>query len=119
MSGIPQTWLGFWMFFIFSVCVWAVADRYLWTLLQHGGTEAEVERPSFGRVRGERWGWGQWLVAWVGREVLAFPIWAWAVVGGVTVVWKGRRFWVGMDMKVHEVEGQRVRERQRQREKSG
>lgn len=42
----------------------------------------------------------------MGREVLAFPIWAWAVVGGVTVVWRGRRFWVGTDMKVHEIDGQ-------------
>lgn len=46
----------------------------------------------------------EWLQAWVGREVFAFPIWIWAVVGGVTVVWRGRRFWVGMDMKVHEID---------------
>ncbi len=103
--GVPQTWLAFWTFFISSVCIWAIADRYLWTLLQHGGTDAEDERPSFGRVRGERRGWGQCFLAWLGREVLAFPIWAWAVVGGVTVVWRGRRFWVGVDMKVHEIEG--------------
>lgn len=43
--------------------------------------------------------------AWVMREVLALPIWVWAVVGGVTVVWRGRKFWVGVDMKVHEIGG--------------
>lgn len=40
----------------------------------------------------------------MGREVLAFPIWAWAFLGGVTVVWRGRRFWVGTDMVVHEMD---------------
>ncbi len=117
--GIPQTWLAFWSFFIFSVSVWAAADRYLWTLLQHGGAKPEAEagdeRPRFGRVKGERRGVGQWVAVWVGREVLAFPIWAWAVVGGVTVVWRGRRFWVGVDMMVHEVEGEGERENGREK----
>ena len=45
----------------------------------------------------------QWLGAWGGREVLAWPVWAWAVLGGTTVLWRGRRFWVGVDMRVHEV----------------
>lgn len=39
----------------------------------------------------------------MGRETLALPIWVWAVVGGVSVIWRGRRFWVGVDMKVHEI----------------
>ena len=46
----------------------------------------------------------EWLLAWLGRELLAGPIWAWAVFGGTTVLWRGRKFWVGMDMRVHEVE---------------
>lgn len=83
--------------------------------MQHGGTDAGDERPSFGRIRGKRRGVGQWFLAWLGREVLAFPIWAWAVVGGVTVVWRGRRFWVGVDMKVHEVEGRGGRESGREK----
>ena len=44
-----------------------------------------------------------WLTAWIGREALALPIWFWAFWGGVTVVWRDRKFWVGMDMKVHEI----------------
>lgn len=103
--GIPQTWLAFCIIYIFNIVLWAAADRYTWNMLQHGGSDAGDERPSFGRTRGKRRGLGQWVLAWLGREVLAFPIWAWAVIGGVTVVWRGRRFWVGMDMKVHEIEG--------------
>lgn len=41
--------------------------------------------------------------AWVGRESLAFGIWIWAVVGGVEVDWRGRKFWVGWDASVHEM----------------
>ena len=44
-----------------------------------------------------------WFRAWLGRELLALPIWLWAIWGGVTVTWRDRRFWVGWDMKVHEI----------------
>jgi hypothetical protein len=43
------------------------------------------------------------LFAWLGRESLAFPIWFWAIYGGARVEWRGKEFWVGMDMKVHEL----------------
>ena len=44
----------------------------------------------------------QFWFAWIGREILAFPIWFWAFWGGVSVNWRGKDFWVGMDMRVHE-----------------
>jgi ceramide glucosyltransferase len=47
----------------------------------------------------------EWLLAWLGRETLALPIWVWAFWGGVTVEWRGKKFWVGMDMRVHEIQG--------------
>ncbi|KAK3171543.1 hypothetical protein OEA41_003627 [Lepraria neglecta] len=100
--SIPKTWLAFWTIWLLSVMFWAATDRYTWTLLQHGGTSPS-ERPVFGRTRGARRPLGQWILAWLGREILAFPIWCWAVWGGVTVVWRGRKFWVGTDMKVHEI----------------
>ncbi len=102
--SIPNTWIAFWLIFFASVACWATADRYVWTLLQHGGTGDPSERPVFGRAKEARRPIGQWLLAWLGREVLAFPIWAWAFWGGVTVVWRGRRFWVGTDMLVHEMD---------------
>ena len=46
---------------------------------------------------------GQWLLAWLGREALALPIWTWAIYGGTQVEWRGKKFRVGMDMKVHEI----------------
>ncbi len=103
--GIPQTWLTFFAIYISNIVAWATIDRYVWSLLQYGGT-SEAGRPSFGRTTGKRRELKEWILAWLGREVLAFPIWAWAFFGGVTVVWRGRKFWVGMDMKVHEIEGE-------------
>ena len=100
---IPQTWPSFWVIFLCSVAFWAALDRYTWRMLHHGST-LPSERPTFVSGAPKR-PLGQWLLAWLGRELLAFPIWVWAVLGGVTVVWRGRKFWVGTDMKVHEVVG--------------
>lgn len=103
--GIPQTWSTFLAIYLLSIIVWATIDRYVWSMLQHGGSSA-AERPPFARTTGEKRGLKEWVFAWVGREILAFPIWVWAFFGGVTVVWRGRKFWVGMDMRVHEIEGE-------------
>ena len=113
--GIPQTWSAFFVIYLLNLITWATIDRYVWSMLQHGGT-SEAERPSFGRTKDQKRGLKEWLRAWLGREVLAFPIWAWAFFGGVTVVWRGRHFWVGMDMRVHEIEGENGENGKRRRE---
>lgn len=104
--GVPQTWTAFWVFWLLSVGIWALID---WTLYKklHSGASLDVDddTPDFARApkNGRRRPFKEWLAAWVGREALAWPVWAWAVYGGVTVTWRGKRFWVGMDMKVHEI----------------
>lgn len=81
---------------------WMLVDWIVYRRLQSVGTvERRRETPAW-VLGGGRRGWREWGLAWVGREVLAGPIWAVAVWGGVGVVWRGRRFWVGVDMKVHE-----------------
>ena len=112
--NIPQTWTAFFLVYLLSVTCWMITDRYTWHLLQHGGTNTGVgnDRPIFTSPRSKRRGLGQWILAWLGREVLALPIWIWAVVCGVTVVWRGRKYWVGTDMKVHEIEGREGGERE-------
>ena len=101
---IPRTWLAFCTIWIFSIFMWCLVDWQLWRFLQSGKTiKNDASVPTW--VTGKRKGGSiQWLLAWFGREIFAFPIWLWAVVGGVTVVWRGRRFWVGMDMKVYEID---------------
>lgn len=102
--GIPRTWTAFFVLWLLSVSIWCAVDTSVFKLLQNSGTlDAGEEVPSW--VKRKKGGtWTDWLSAWLGREVFAFPVWLWAVVGGVTVIWRGRRFWVGMDMKVHEID---------------
>ncbi|KEF54576.1 uncharacterized protein A1O9_09018 [Exophiala aquamarina CBS 119918] len=114
--GNSWGWLAFW--WVVAVTVWASVD---WTvyLLLHSGKTVEVGSsdnrnngvnirvPEFAKPldpnRFSRRPFTTWLVSWLGREALAFPVWTWAIWGGVTVTWRDRRFWVGMDMKVHEI----------------
>lgn len=85
---------------------WVSVDYYVWTLLQRWSGEHlqadEPKPPPFvgsGRSRPFK----QWFAAWLGRELLAFPIWVVAVMGGTRVKWRGRTFKVGMDARVKEV----------------
>ena len=103
--GIPE-WLLFGGFWLSSVSLWAVLDRALYLRLQSGKSiELDGETPCFAQPlsKRQRGSFGQWLMAWLGREALAFPIWAWAVFGGTTVNWRGKRFRVGVDMRVREI----------------
>ncbi len=111
-AGIPQTWTAFATIWFISISLWALVD---WTvyLLLHSGKTIETNNnndknnvvPSFARPPKtfSRRPFSQWLAAWLARETLALPIWIWAFWGGVTVVWRDRKFWVGMDMRVHEI----------------
>ena len=104
--GIPRTWAVFWTLWVSNVLLWFVVDYVVFRWLQSGATvEVDAETPLFAKPLGRtsRRPFGEWLLAWVGRELLALPIWTLAVWGGVTVVWRGRKFWVGVDMKVHEI----------------
>lgn len=104
--GMPQTWTAMALFWFFSVSIWCLMD---WTqyLKLHSGASIEVdeETPFFVRPpKGtSRRPFSEWLMAWIGRETLAFPIWFWAFWGGTQVEWRGKKFWVGMDTKVHEI----------------
>lgn len=105
--GLPTTWSAFFMLWLLSITMWAAVDWTVYLILHSGRTIEDTVSyvPAFARPS-EKWSrrpFSQWLLAWLGREALAFPIWAWAFWGGVTVVWRDRKFWVGMDMKVHEV----------------
>ena len=104
--GVPQTWTSFALLWIMSICLWALIDWTMYRIL-HSMASIEVDEstPQFARhTQRSRRPFHEWLVAWVGRETLALPIWTWAVFGGVTVKWRGRRYRVGMDMKVHAID---------------
>ena len=94
--------LGFWLL---SIIGWIIADWTIYLLLQSGktveATSGESTLPPFARSSRQRRPFFKWLASWLGREALTLPVWTWATWGGVTVVWRGKRFWVGLDMKVH------------------
>ncbi|KAI5310472.1 hypothetical protein KEM55_006655 [Ascosphaera atra] len=108
---ILSSWTAFAMTWFCSMLVWLMTDWALYALL-HSCTcvEADDDTPLFARPRkvsntSTRRPFYQWLAAWIGREVLALPIWLWAVCFGSTVVWRDRKFKVGFDTFVREIEG--------------
>ena len=103
---IPQTWADFVAFWLLSVSIWCAMDWMLYQKLHSADSiYVDDDTPLFARPPegGRRRPFREWLLAWLGREALALPIWVWAFWGGVTVEWRGKKFWVGMDMKVHEI----------------
>ncbi|KAI1848762.1 hypothetical protein JX266_005621 [Neoarthrinium moseri] len=103
--GIPQTWGSLLKCWTVGVTAWMFLDRMVSNRL-HAGYSIDIDEntPAFakGSKRGgaERRPFGQWLLAWVGREGLAMPIWTWAVLLGATVSWRGKEFRVRSDMSV-------------------
>lgn len=104
--GIPRSWPTFFVAWFVFVLAWLFNDWMVYQNLHSGASiEIDDDTPSFARPtpNGRRRPAKEWLFAWLGRELLALPIWIWAVLGGTTVMWRGKKFWVGMDMKVHEI----------------
>ncbi|KAL6239446.1 hypothetical protein BDW75DRAFT_227092 [Aspergillus navahoensis] len=100
------TWTTFFTFFGFSILAWSLIDWTVYIILHSGRTiERDENTPSFARPpRGTtRRQFRHWLAAWLGRETLAFPIWFWAIWGGMTVTWRDRQFRIGLDTKAHEI----------------
>jgi ceramide glucosyltransferase len=106
--GIPPTWPAFFAFWLLSITIWCAMDWALYRKLQSGASIwiSHMSRvPDFVKPikDGKRRPFHEWLFAWLGREALAVPLWLWAIYGGTTVEWRGKKFWVGMDMRVHEI----------------
>lgn len=100
---IPQTWPMFSVIYLTTLTSWILTDRAVWKLLQSWtGLPHDYKTPIpvfVGAARNRSW--KSWLRGWSGREILALPVWMWAVFCGTSVVWRGRGFWVSLDMKVH------------------
>jgi ceramide glucosyltransferase len=107
-AGYLETWGAFFTAWVLSILLWMAID---WTvyLRLHSASAIEVDEhtPPFALPhRGGKFArrpFQQWLLAWLGREALALPIWTWAFYCGSTVVWRDRVFRVGMDMVAHEI----------------
>lgn len=103
MFGIPRTWGATLTGWALGVSIWAACDRAVYRRLHRLLTvEVDEDTPAFARGAhgSERMPFREWLPTWLGREVLAFPIWTWAVLLGSTVTWRGKTFKVRSDMSV-------------------
>lgn len=104
--GIPQTWLAFAVAWFISITTWILVDTVLYAKLHSAATiELDTDTPSFARppLGQRRRPFSEWFLAWLGRELLALPIWTWAIYGGTTVMWRGKKFRVNIDMTVKEI----------------
>ncbi len=114
-SSAGHTWSAMLCWWAFSILCWIAIDWSVFLLLHSGRTVEPGRRgedvPVFARplhtgLKARR-KFTTWLLAWLGREMLAFPIWSWAICGGTSVTWRDRRYWVGLDMRVHEIKEDR------------
>jgi ceramide glucosyltransferase len=130
--GISPTWLSFFLVWLTNMTIWCAVDYIQYLLLHSAKTveidadtpdfvlpqrsavayhQSESQKPLLGNevpkepslLDGARRSFREFFAAWLGRELSALPIWIIAFWGGVTVEWRGRKFWVGLDMKVHEI----------------
>lgn len=111
--GIPQTWTATGISWIITVTIWMLVDRLTSSQL-HKGLAIEVDNntPRFARGTTHPGGMPHraflpWLGTWIGREVLAMPIWTTAVLLGRSVNWRGNEFLVRSDMTVEEIRGRK------------
>ena len=107
--GIPQTWTTMGLAWVTTVTIWMLVDRLTSSRL-HAGLAIEVDDYTPRFARGTRHAGGMpsrhflpWLSAWIGREVLAMPIWTTAVLLGRSVNWRGNEFLVRSDMTVEDI----------------
>lgn len=105
-----QQWPSFFLLWFTSMFLWCLIDWTLYVKLHSAATvEVDAHTPVFAKSARSasqlsRRPFLHWLAAWITRELLAFPIWAWAVYGGSTVTWRSRSFQVSIwDTKAREV----------------
>ncbi|KAI9893269.1 MAG: hypothetical protein M1814_000398 [Vezdaea aestivalis] len=99
-SHYSNSWVAFVLVFFTGVTLWMQVDRYVYLLLHSGATiEPDEANPYFAKGAPLK-SYGRWARSWIGRELLACPIWTWAFWFGTKVVWRGQRFKVGVDMRV-------------------
>ncbi|PSR80110.1 hypothetical protein BD289DRAFT_75930 [Coniella lustricola] len=132
--GLPRSWTGMVLLWVLGLTIWMSCDRAVYRRLHKCLTvEVDSATPAFARgfqrrsggdgldgaaPGASRKGLWAWVVAWIGREVLALPIWTWAVLLGSTVTWRGRTFRVHRDMTVVELKGPQQQQQQQEKKQT-
>lgn len=104
--SIPQTWAATMALWAAGVTIWMGCDRAVHARLHSCAcVDNDKNTPFFAAGAGGRRPLAEWVPAWLGRELLALPIWTWAVLLGTTVTWRGKSFRVRSDMSVVSLDG--------------
>ncbi|KAG0636161.1 nucleotide-diphospho-sugar transferase [Tuber brumale] len=100
---IPPTWPALVMCWGIATILWAATDYSLFMFLHaYKAIQPDEHTPEFVTGMPKRT-FSEWIVQWIGRETLAFGIWAWALWPG-EVKWRGGRYKVRWkDCKVEEI----------------
>lgn len=116
-AGVPQTWTAMGVVWLAFVTAWMLADWAFFCRLHSGKTfDIDcVDTPFFakgplGPSKVTNRSFLEWLPAWIGREVMALPVWTWGALMGDTIVWRGRTFKLHNDTTVHEIDPMTQRE---------
>lgn len=87
-------WILFGLFYGLHLAAWYYVDTQVLLSLQGGHPLPDAERRYF-------------FPAWCMRELLAFPIWLWAMAGS-TVTWRGKRYRILQDARAARLEPRRA-----------
>lgn len=104
--GVPPTWSAMFLIWLICLVMWMTVDWFTFQHLHSGkSVQMDANTPSFAKGTRRTGGvprrsFSEWLPAWIGRELLALPIWTYAVLLGTTVTWRGKTFRVNMDTTV-------------------
>ena len=100
---IPPTWSSFFICWSISIILWAATDYSLFMFLHAYKTVQRDEHTPEFLIEMPKRTFLEWAVQWIGREGLAFGIWAWALWPG-EVNWHGGRYKIRWkDCKVEEI----------------
>lgn len=90
LLGASSMWLPFCVFYSLHLAAWYAVDRDVLLSLRQGVPLPAAEQHRF-------------FGAWCLRELLALPIWAWAMAGS-TVTWRGQRYRILEDARAAPVD---------------
>ena len=106
---VSPTWKATGAIWLSCVFIWMTVDWIVYGRLHSGLTIDDTPHTPFfakgmvGPGGSSQRSLLQWMPAWFGREIMALPIWTWAVLFGVTVNWRGKSFRVRPDARVFEL----------------
>ncbi|CAH2351902.1 ceramide glucosyltransferase [[Candida] railenensis] len=94
-----------WKLFMFHMTVWIITDYIQFYVLLNSALHSDVNLPAWLKKQESptvQKSVARWFTAWLGRELLALPIWIQAMIGH-EIDWRGRPFKIKQDLTAEEL----------------